>query len=97
MNEKDLIEIKNHIEFLFTKDRDIPKDETISKLFHSLDKKVEVILTNQQNQSIKIEEVHEQVCKTNGRVTKIEEWKATLNGKIAIITCVVSFIVYKFF
>jgi hypothetical protein len=85
-----LIERLNGIERMIIESRDRPQDETISKLFYGLDKKLDVLIVKQ-------DATHEQACKTNGRVNVIEEWKATLTGKIAIIMAVVSFMVYKFF
>ena len=37
----------------------------------------------------KMDETLEQVKKTNGRVNALENWKANLMGKIAILTAIV--------
>ena len=92
MKQEEIKELKDYIDFQFSKNRDYPQDETTSKLFHSLDKKVEVILSRLDTQCEKMIEIHEQTSKTNGRVTKLEEWKNTMAGKLVMIGVFCTFI-----
>jgi hypothetical protein len=87
--ERDTLALRlDSIERMIIESRDAPQSDTISKLFYALDKKLDILIVKQ-------EATHEQACKTNGRVNVIEEWKATLTGKITVIMAIVSFVMYK--
>jgi hypothetical protein len=65
--------------------RDIPPDETWSKLLYEMQGDLKVhtqILTD----------IKEQTLKTNGRVNKLEEWKSTMTGKMIATSSIFAFI-----
>jgi hypothetical protein len=45
----------------------------------------------------KLEQILEQTTRTNGRVSRLENWKAWITGSIGVILPVLSYIVYKLF
>jgi hypothetical protein len=92
MSEQEILEIKNHIDGLFAKQRDFPPTETLSKLLYSLqgDLKVHTEI---------LERIEAQTTKTNGRCNKLEgemvevkNWQSTMNGKLAMIGVFCTFI-----
>ena len=78
------------IEGLLIKTRDYPQSETVSQLFADVNRKLDVLI-------IKTEATHEQACRTNGKVLRLEQDVAgikaretLMKGKITGISIAVS-------
>ena len=56
----------------------------------SIDSQLSTILSRMDSQDAKLESIHAQCLKTNGRVTMLESFKNELKGKVAILAAVVS-------
>ena len=57
---------------------------------NSTDSMLSKILERMTSQDAKLESIHAQCIKTNGRVTMLESFKNELKGKVAILAAVVS-------
>ncbi len=57
---------------------------------NSTDSMLSKILERMTSQDAKLESIHQQCIKTNGRVTMLESFKNELKGKVAILAAVVS-------
>ena len=56
----------------------------------SIDSQLSTILSRMNSQDAKLESIHAQCIKTNGRVTMLESFKNELKGKVAILAAVIS-------
>lgn len=52
-------------------------------------KDVQLILYRLGEQDKKLDAIHEQVVRTNGRLAKVEKWQAFIEGGLAILTVLV--------
>lgn len=57
---------------------------------NSTDSMLSRILERMDSQDAKLESIHQQCIKTNGRVTMLEVFKNELKGKVAILAAVIS-------
>lgn len=93
MKNEEIQQLKDHIDFLFTKDRDYPKDKTFSQLvsdFKAKNEEAHMVLSNMirdiQNDlkstkeisELKLNQILEQTTKHNGRMTTVEKKVASL-------------------
>ena len=57
----------------------------------SIDAQLSAILTRMDAQDKVLEQVLQQCIKTNGRVTQLEGWRASLQSQVVIIATALSF------
>lgn len=87
MQNEEIQQLKDHIDFLFTKDRDYPKDKTFSEIVSDLKTKNEEAHTalldmirdiqndlknTKEISELKLNQILEQTTKHNGRMAKVE-------------------------
>lgn len=71
--------------------RHMTADERLDYVFETV---AELRSLSQANHNLLLE-TNEQVKKTNGRVTKLEMWRATLAGAVGVIVLLAPFVLTK--
>ena len=75
----------NEVTRMLIKMRDVPIDDTMSKILYGMQGDIKVIVSKLEEHTKSLEEIKTQTTAHNGRMRKLEMWRSMVVGALFII------------